>query len=166
MELITKVVSNYWPILLVFVAILVIGAVGIFLWNRRRSKGRTVTAKDATGGLAQSTSSDFVHGVIFHNGTEREIEVPRELILSTSRPLFPRMMGNKKVIFLECIPESIRLTLSPAQVEDKGNGGNGKKNLDFLEVLGQKKEESPVTPEAPKQRRKRKTKNAKHSIEG
>jgi len=165
MELITKVVSNYWPILLVFVAILVIGAVGIFLWNRRRSKGRTVTAKDSTGQPAQS-SSDFVHGVIFHNGTEREMEVSRELILSTSRPLFPRMMGNKKVIFLERIPEGIPLTLSPAQVENKGNGGNGKKNLDFLEVLGQKKEESPVTPEAPKQRRKRKAKNAKHSIEG
>jgi len=164
MELITKVVSNYWPILLVFVAILVIGAVGIFLWNRRRSKGRTVTAKDSTGQPAQS-SSDFVHGVIFHNGTEREIEVSRELILSTSRPLFPRMMGNKKVIFLECIPESIPLTLSPAQVEDKGNGGNGKKNLDFLGILGQGAD-SPVTPEAPKQRRKRKTKNAKHSIEG
>jgi LPXTG-motif cell wall-anchored protein len=161
MNLIIEVVSNNWPILLVFAALILVGVAGLFLWNRRKSKSRSITIRDGATITPQASTSKVVHAVLFDGGVLRELDVPVDLI-QTSRPLFPRMMGNKKIILLERIPaETIPLTVSPAQVENKGNGGDGNKSsLNFLEVLGQKTNPPIEEVVPPKQRRKRR-KNGK-----
>ena len=141
MDLITKVVGDTWPILLVIAAIVGIGITGIILWNRHRRKAQSVTVKDSTVVTPQSSTSRMMHAIVFDNGVARELNIPIDLIQSNSRPLFPREMANKKIILLELIPESestplIEAAVSIPETESKGNGK--KDGLDFLEVLGQK----------------------------
>ena len=174
MELITKVLADSWPILLVVAAIVDIGIVGILLWNKRKSKANRVVVKDSSVVIPQAQASKVVHAVLFDNGVARELNVPINLIQSTGRPLFPISLGGKKVVFLEYILQQTEpLVVSQTQVESKGNGGNGeKRGMDFLDVLGQKPSSSATEaeaeveaedepkPEVKKQKRRRR-KNAK-----
>ena len=141
MDLITKVVGDSWPILLVIAAIVGIGITGIILWNRHRRKAQSVTVKDSTVVTPRSSTSRMMHAIVFDNGVARELNIPVDLIQSNSRPLFPREMANKKIILLELIPESestplIEAAVSIPETESKGNGK--KDGLAFLGVLGQK----------------------------
>ena len=171
MDLITKVVGDTWPILLVIAAIVGIGITGIILWNRHRRKAQSVTVKDSTVVTPRSSTSRMMHAIVFDNGVARELNIPVDLIQSNSRPLFPREMANKKIILLELIPESestplIEAVVSIPETESKGNGK--KDELNFLEVLGQKtgshkpdtEAESEAVVVAPKLKRG-KRKNAK-----
>lgn len=170
MELITKVLADSWPILLVIAAIVDIGIVGILLWNKRKSKANRVVVKDSSVVIPQAQASKVVSAVLFDNGVARELNVPTILIQSTGRPLFPISLGGKKVVFLEYIPKATEpLVVSQAEVESKGNGGNGEKGgMDFLAVLGQKPSSSATEaevedepkPEVKKQKRRRR-KNVK-----
>lgn len=175
MNLIIKVLGDTWPILLVIAAVVDAGIVGIILWNRRKRKSQSVAIKNATVATPQASAAKTMRAFVFDNGVVRELYVPVDLIESTSRPLFPREMANKKVILLESIPASesgsVSLVASTPEAEHKGNGK--KDGLDFLAVLGQEAgphntgTESEVEPKTvaatpkPKRRRRKNGKRAK-----
>lgn len=178
MDVITKVVGDTWPILLVIAAVVDAGIVGVILWNRRKRKSQRIAVKNATVATPQASAAKTMRAFVFDNGVVRELYVPVDLIESTSRPLFPREMANKKVILLEPIPASesqgAPLVVSAPEAESKGNGK--KDGLAFLEVLGQKagphnpgaESEDEVAAVAaasqPKRRRKKNGKRAKVKV--